>query len=215
MPKMVYFGDFLKTWSLRSNSVTRKANFNGTKIGEKCQKWKIQMRHFGWFSNSVFLVLLPWNGAIEARGQFHCIVYGIFDHRPITESWSRHHDSFVEQIWKNGTWVPSIFLKLGSLSHICIQLQKLEEFYEMATSPSLSFPGLACICESFLHIEKTIPGCSNKRNKKARRQPRLYFIRGMAFKSKKSKQSVKTRVAVVNFPFIKNSNWVYNKMLLS
>ena len=120
----------------------------------------------------LLLVLLPWNGAIEARGQFHCIVYGIFDHRPITESWSRHHDSFVEQIWKNGTWVPSIFLKLGSLSHICIQLQKLEEFYEMATSPSLSFPGLACICESFLHIEKTIPGCSNKRNKKARRQPR-------------------------------------------
>ena len=28
MPKMVNFGEFLKTWSLRSNSVTRYVNFN-------------------------------------------------------------------------------------------------------------------------------------------------------------------------------------------
>ena len=35
MPKMVHFGEFLKTWNLRSNSVTRKVNFNRTKIGEK------------------------------------------------------------------------------------------------------------------------------------------------------------------------------------
>ena len=25
------------------------------KNGGKCQNWKIQMRHFGWFSNNVFL----------------------------------------------------------------------------------------------------------------------------------------------------------------
>ena len=31
------FGEFLKTWSLRSNSVTRQVNFKRTKIGEKCQ----------------------------------------------------------------------------------------------------------------------------------------------------------------------------------
>ena len=35
MPKMVNFGEFLKTWSLRSNSVTRQD-----------KNWKIQMRHF-------------------------------------------------------------------------------------------------------------------------------------------------------------------------
>ena len=34
---MVHFGEFLKSWSLRSNSVTRQVNFNTTKIGEKCQ----------------------------------------------------------------------------------------------------------------------------------------------------------------------------------
>ena len=28
MPKMIHFGQFLKTWSLRSNSVTRRVNFN-------------------------------------------------------------------------------------------------------------------------------------------------------------------------------------------
>ena len=48
------FGEFLENWSLRSNSVTRQVNFNQTKIGEKCQCLKIQMRHFGWFSNTVY-----------------------------------------------------------------------------------------------------------------------------------------------------------------
>ena len=33
---MVHFGKFLKTWSLRSSSVTRHVSFNGTKIGGKC-----------------------------------------------------------------------------------------------------------------------------------------------------------------------------------
>ena len=35
---MVHFGEFLKTWSLGSNSVTRQFSFNRTKIGGKCQK---------------------------------------------------------------------------------------------------------------------------------------------------------------------------------
>ena len=34
---------------LRANSVTRQV------IGGKCRNWKIQMRHFGWFSNNVKL----------------------------------------------------------------------------------------------------------------------------------------------------------------
>ena len=34
---MVHFGEFLKTWSWRSNSVTRQVTFNMTKIGGKCQ----------------------------------------------------------------------------------------------------------------------------------------------------------------------------------
>ena len=46
MPKMVHFCEFLKTWSLRSNSVTRQVSFNRTIIGGKCQNSKIQMRHF-------------------------------------------------------------------------------------------------------------------------------------------------------------------------
>ena len=51
---MVHFGEFLKTWSLRSNSVTRQVNSNRTKIGGKCQNSKIQMRHFEYFSNNVY-----------------------------------------------------------------------------------------------------------------------------------------------------------------
>ena len=53
MPKMIHFGEFLKTWSLRSNRVTRHVTFNRTKIGGKCQNSKIQMRHFEQFSNNV------------------------------------------------------------------------------------------------------------------------------------------------------------------
>ena len=35
---MVHFDEFLKTCSLRSNSVTRQFSFNGTKIGGKSKK---------------------------------------------------------------------------------------------------------------------------------------------------------------------------------
>ena len=56
MPKKVHFGEFLKAWSLRSNSVTRQVTFNRTKIGGKCQNSIIQMRHFGWFSNIVYFI---------------------------------------------------------------------------------------------------------------------------------------------------------------
>ena len=47
--------DKSKTCYLRSNSVTRQITFNRTKIGEKCQNWKIQMRHLWMFSNTVNL----------------------------------------------------------------------------------------------------------------------------------------------------------------
>ena len=40
------FWRVFKTWSLWSNSVTRQVSFIRTKIGEKCQHLKIQMRHF-------------------------------------------------------------------------------------------------------------------------------------------------------------------------
>ena len=37
---MVHLGEFLKTWSMRSNSVTRQVSFLWTKIGGKCQNSK-------------------------------------------------------------------------------------------------------------------------------------------------------------------------------
>ena len=39
---MVHFGEFLKTWRLRSNIVTRQVSFNRTKIGGKCQNKKLK-----------------------------------------------------------------------------------------------------------------------------------------------------------------------------
>ena len=46
MPKIVNFDEFLKSWSLRSNSVTRQVNFNWTKIGRKCQIQKLKNAPF-------------------------------------------------------------------------------------------------------------------------------------------------------------------------
>ena len=71
MPKMVHFCEFAKSWSLRSNSVTRQVTFTRTKIGVKRQNWRYSaffmnskckrsslrsqcwMRLFLWFSNTV------------------------------------------------------------------------------------------------------------------------------------------------------------------
>ena len=72
MPKMVHFDEFLKTWSLRSYSVTRQVTLNRTKIGGKCQSSKIRMRHF-WviFKQCAFTVLQD----IVLEREFH----GFFD----------------------------------------------------------------------------------------------------------------------------------------
>ena len=57
MPKMVHFGEFLKTWNLRSNSVTRQVNFNKTKIVENA---KIQKN-----SNETFWVIFKQCGDVR------------------------------------------------------------------------------------------------------------------------------------------------------
>ena len=69
---MVQFGEFLKTWSLRSNSVTRQVSFNRSKIGEKCQISKSQMRHFEKFSNIVLFTCNDFSAKIF-------LLFSIFD----------------------------------------------------------------------------------------------------------------------------------------
>ena len=48
---MVHFGEFLKTCTLRSNSVTRKVTFDKTKIAGKYQNSKLK------YSNKIFRVI--------------------------------------------------------------------------------------------------------------------------------------------------------------
>ena len=50
---MVNFVEFLKTWSLQSNSVTYKSILIGQKMVENA---KIQMRHYEYFSSTVWSV---------------------------------------------------------------------------------------------------------------------------------------------------------------
>ena len=91
MSKMVHFGEFLKTWSLRSNSVTRQVSFNRTKIGGKCQNAKIRMRHFESFSNKRYTqkTLIICFGSVIVRG--------------LTESLNRQTDKFYGFIIKKKT----------------------------------------------------------------------------------------------------------------
>ena len=57
------FGEFLKTWSLRSDIVTNQAKFKMTKAGQKCLNPKIQMRHFSSIFNlSIWTFLHFWTG---------------------------------------------------------------------------------------------------------------------------------------------------------
>ena len=62
-PKMVHFNEFLKTWSLRSNSVTREVPINRTKIDRKCQNGKN--------SNETFWVICKHCVSIEMNGIFY------------------------------------------------------------------------------------------------------------------------------------------------
>ena len=111
MPKMVNFGEFLKAWSLRSNSVTRQVSLNRSKIGGKCQNWKIQIRHFGWFSNTVpaQFSLLEHLQAVQGRNY-------------TSSHLSYHHKlTFFQNLrwfwsWPKATMkqhLPSIFILLG------------------------------------------------------------------------------------------------------
>ena len=75
MSKMFNFCEFSKIWSLRSNNVTRQVNCNRTKIGWKCQNWKSQMRHFGWFSNSVTLFKNIFNIVTVFKNYSKCRIW--------------------------------------------------------------------------------------------------------------------------------------------
>ena len=58
---------------MRLTSVTRQITFDRTKVGDKYQNWKTQMRHFGSFSNT--LGQLFFNGNIFVR-KICCLFYG-------------------------------------------------------------------------------------------------------------------------------------------
>ena len=63
---MVHFGEFLKTWSLRSNSVTRQVSFYRTKIGGKWQKSKFECDILSNFQ-TMWLHALQKKGGLKIR----------------------------------------------------------------------------------------------------------------------------------------------------
>ena len=53
MPKLVYFGEFWQADDCCQTVIPDRSNFNKIKIDEKCQNWKILIRHFESFWNNV------------------------------------------------------------------------------------------------------------------------------------------------------------------
>ena len=108
--KMVHFGEFLKTWSLRSNSVTRLVSFNRTKIGGKCQNSKIQMRHFEWFLNNVTWVSHDWVMILVqvpkkwSRFFFHGKMKNSFEDRFFIKCCRMILDMWMKA-WENHEWI--------------------------------------------------------------------------------------------------------------
>ena len=45
----VLFDEFFKSWLFCQTALPERLIFDRTKIGGKCQNWKIHLRHFGWF----------------------------------------------------------------------------------------------------------------------------------------------------------------------
>ena len=72
---IVNFGEFGKSWSWRSNSVTRQVTFNRTKINGK-----FQMRHFEKFSNIVH----PANSKRRRsrKGRFLSLILFVVEEQP-------------------------------------------------------------------------------------------------------------------------------------
>ena len=97
---------------MRSKSVTRQVTFNRTKIGGKCQNSKIQMRHFGWFSNTVntssitymkhdvyeflFLLSASYN---DTKGLFLELISRMKDDRKVSEESLTFPISHQKYVW--------------------------------------------------------------------------------------------------------------------
>ena len=91
---MVHFGEFLKTWSLRSNIVTRQVSFNRTKMVEnaniqkfKCDilsnfktMWNHETSGIFWNLNSVLLDVYCSMGSSLLAGALGCLHNFAFQH---------------------------------------------------------------------------------------------------------------------------------------
>jgi len=148
MTKMVNLGEFLKIWSLRPNSVTRQVSFNRSKIGRKCQNSKIQMRHFGWFSNTVNLDSFFLTGPEEVtfRRAQHSIHQRICFTRPeqiiASRSQSRIHFPRAKQVLLAGaraSWIQVGFTCAPKISTATLRVKSRPTWPEEIRASSIRY----------------------------------------------------------------------------
>ena len=131
---MVHFGEFSKTWSLRSNSVTRHVSFNRTKIG-KCQNWKIQMRHFGWFSNTYRSYTNDLKDSPSVMKHYYkSNCYCVWAHTIISLQKNCHKTHFLKVKWKKP------FLHKEKVNDELLNPSVMDEAPKIDPSAMLTFP---------------------------------------------------------------------------
>ena len=127
---MVHFGEFLKTWSLRSNRVTRQVSFNRTKNGGKCQNsnatfWVI-FKQCVWcqkskllYENLTFLKILLniWLIILFIYTYLLSFILHILEEGKIWMQWEVHFESFSNDTapttvqWSHAGFYSRIILK--------------------------------------------------------------------------------------------------------
>ena len=128
MPEMVHFGELLKTWSLRSNSVTRQNSFSRTKIGGKWQNSKFKcdiLSNFQTMCECVKISLFHW---------FPRLNYFYLLHKKAAKPDIRDIMTCpISQIRDNvlGLWMPSSFQSLTSGSSDPVQMKWRLNFLDL------------------------------------------------------------------------------------
>ena len=107
MPKTVNFGEILKSWNLRSISVTRQVNLKWANIGEKCQMFS--------YSNATFWILFK-----------HCVVVtSLAKHFLIFRKFLKNAKKSLET---QNTFCLLITIKVFKNTHMRVKTNKFQAF---------------------------------------------------------------------------------------
>ena len=150
---MVKFGEILKTWSLRSNSVTRQVSFNRTKIGGKCQNsnatfWVIFKQCARLLGTVGVWYFQPFDKPTQTTNS--SLLSALLVRCETTPTQAKHQDSTLNskglKKWKNKQKVMEEFFSCNLLSLVLTMPWALICFETFAWFSIVMFFGSLLIC---------------------------------------------------------------------